>query len=95
MEHLRILAASAALGEFTVPKLAAYSGANEHTVRSVLQRKVKLFEEIRDAGASPEGWAPIKALPSEGYRCHPRSSTRIEWAVATPPPYRRSGADVG
>jgi DNA-binding CsgD family transcriptional regulator len=38
-ERLSILAAAAALGEFTASELAAYSGANPSTVRQVLQRE--------------------------------------------------------
>jgi DNA-binding CsgD family transcriptional regulator len=46
-ERLNILAAAAALGEFTAPELAAYTGANPSTVRQVLQREQdrrKLFQ---------------------------------------------------
>jgi predicted NBD/HSP70 family sugar kinase len=46
MERLRILAACAALKVFTVPELVVYSGANENTVRSVLQREAGLFERL-------------------------------------------------
>lgn len=46
MERIRILAAAAALSEFTVAELCAYSGANEHTVRSVLSRDAELIEPL-------------------------------------------------
>src|SRR4051794_17496413 len=46
MEQLRILASAAALREFQIPQLAAYSGANERTVRSVVRRLPDLFKEI-------------------------------------------------
>jgi len=39
MERLRIIATAAALGEFTVPELAAFSGGNPNTIRSVLRRE--------------------------------------------------------
>jgi hypothetical protein len=45
--RLMILAAAAALREFTVPELAAYTGANANTVRQVLHREADrrgLFE---------------------------------------------------
>jgi hypothetical protein len=45
VERLRILTAAAALGEFTVGQLAAYSGINENTVRSVLRRDADFFCE--------------------------------------------------
>ena len=38
-ERLSILAAAAALGEFTAPELVAYTGANPNTVRQVLRRE--------------------------------------------------------
>lgn len=44
MERLRILAAAAALREFTVGELCAFAGANADTVRSVLRRDAELFE---------------------------------------------------
>jgi len=43
MERLRILAAAAALRSFTASKLAAFAGANENTVRSVLRRDREFF----------------------------------------------------
>ena len=46
-ERLSILAAAVALGEFTAPQLAAYTGANPNTVRQVLRREQEsrgLFE---------------------------------------------------
>jgi hypothetical protein len=49
-ERLRILGAAAALGEFTVPRLAAFSGANENTIRSVLLRDRNLFEVVAGVG---------------------------------------------
>jgi hypothetical protein len=42
-ERLSILAAAAALGEFTVPELAAYSGAKPATVDQVLRRAENRF----------------------------------------------------
>jgi hypothetical protein len=44
MERLRILAAAAALHEFTVGELSAFAGANADTIRSVLRRDAELFE---------------------------------------------------
>lgn len=44
MERLRILGAAAALREFTVAELSAFSGANAETVRSVLRRDAELLE---------------------------------------------------
>jgi hypothetical protein len=50
-ERLGILAAAAALREFTVPELIAYSGANANTVRKVLSRAEEsgvLFEKVEN-----------------------------------------------
>jgi hypothetical protein len=52
--RLNILAAAAALGEFTAPELTAYTGANPSTVRQVLNREQagrNLFERSRDGRA--------------------------------------------
>jgi acyl-CoA synthetase (AMP-forming)/AMP-acid ligase II len=64
--RLRILAAALALGEFTAPELAAYAGANVHTVRSQLRRDADLFEQVpydeaprrpgRITGRPPNRW---------------------------------------
>ena len=53
MERLRILAAAVALGEFTAGQLAAYSGASENTVRSVLRREARLFRATDSPADSP------------------------------------------
>lgn len=63
MERLRILAAAAALKEFTALELVAFSGANENTVRSVLHREKELFEPV-EGEARREG----KGRPANLYR---------------------------
>src|SRR5438105_914093 len=61
LERLRILAAAAALGTFTVAELVAYSGANENTVRSVLERDAALFSaEASPAQAVGPGRPPAR-----------------------------------
>jgi hypothetical protein len=59
-ERLIVLAGAAALGEFTAPELAAYTGANAGTVRQVLQREQKrhgFFERI-DPRTKPSNGRP-------------------------------------
>jgi hypothetical protein len=55
MERLRILAAAAAMPNFTIAELCAYAGANERTVRSVLRRDGVDLEEL------PNGREPSRA----------------------------------
>lgn len=48
-ERLTVLVGAAALGEFTAPELAAYTGVNPNTVRQVLQREQRrngYFERV-------------------------------------------------
>lgn len=59
-ERLRVLAAAVALGEFTYEELRAFTGANPHTVRSVLQREDVLEVvgvERGGRGRPPKRWA--------------------------------------
>jgi hypothetical protein len=59
-ERLIVLVGAAALGEFTAPELAAYTGANSNTVRQVLQREQKrhgFFERV-DAASKPSSGRP-------------------------------------
>jgi hypothetical protein len=58
MERLRILAAAAALNEFTVSELVAYSGANENTVRNVLHRDRGSFGVVPKKPTSGTGRPP-------------------------------------
>jgi carbon-monoxide dehydrogenase small subunit len=60
----RILAAAAALREFEVAELAAYSGANDNTVRSVLHRMRTWFQEVD----TPAESRPAKGRPRKRYR---------------------------
>ena len=56
-ERLTVLAGAAALGEFTAPELASYTGANANTVRQVLLREQKrhgFFERV-DTASKPSG----------------------------------------
>jgi hypothetical protein len=73
MERLRILAAAAALGEFTVEELVAFSGANENTVRAVLRRERELFEAT---GAEPSGGQGGR--PANRYRLIDEERVRAE-----------------
>ena len=59
-KRLHILAAAAALPEFTVEELVGYSGANENTVRSVVRRGLKrqLFEAIPATGSAQRTGRP-------------------------------------
>lgn len=53
-ERLTVLGGAAALGEFTAPELAAYTGVNPNTVRQVLQREQRrngYFERVDTAQA--------------------------------------------
>ena len=63
MERLRILAAAAALREFTVAELVAF-GANDNTVRSVLRREGELFEAVAKGGSRRAG----KGRPAAVFR---------------------------
>jgi hypothetical protein len=57
-ERLSILAAAAALREFTGPELAAYTGANPNTVRQVLHRERDsrgIFEQVGRSRRSGRG----------------------------------------
>lgn len=54
-ERLSVLVGAAALGEFTAPELAAYTGVNPNTVRQVLQREQRrngYFERVDNTGRS-------------------------------------------
>ena len=73
MERLRILAAASALGEFTAAQLAAYSGANENTVRSTLRREPRLFEVVPGETA-----ANVAGRPPKRYRVVDVESIRAE-----------------
>jgi hypothetical protein len=69
-ERLNILAAAAALREFTASELAAYTGANPSTVRQVLQREQqrrKLFLHADTPRRSRSGGRPavLWRLPPE------------------------------
>src|SRR5579862_2413976 len=72
MERLRILTAAVALSEFTVAELCAYSGANESTVRSVLQRDSELLERLDSLEQSGAG------RPRGRYRVRDTASIRHE-----------------
>jgi hypothetical protein len=55
-ERLTVLVGAAALGEFTAPELAAYTGVNPNTVRQVLQREQRrngYFERVDSSRKSP------------------------------------------
>lgn len=61
-ERLNILAAALALGEFTTPELAAFTGANPNTVRGVLYREQAergLFERRTPSGEGTGGRQPV------------------------------------
>jgi hypothetical protein len=64
-ERLNVLAGAAALGEFTAPELAAYTGANPNTVRQVLQREQRhgfFRRQSTKAGSSKKGRAIVWRL---------------------------------
>jgi hypothetical protein len=57
-ERLTVLVGAAALGEFTAPELAAYTGVNPNTVRQVLQREQRrngYFERVDTGHRSSTG----------------------------------------
>jgi hypothetical protein len=61
-ERLTILAAAAALQQFTAPELTAYTGANPNTVRQVLHReqdKRGLFERVSTSGRDGQAQRPV------------------------------------
>lgn len=95
MERVKILAASVALGEFTIPELVAYSGAKERTVQSVLLRESGLFERLSDAGEELDaGQSAAGASPTggRGLRGPGRPATR--WRVIDPQRIRRLVEDL-
>lgn len=77
--RLRTLAAAAALGEFDVPELAAYSGAHHDAVEAVLRGHAGFFERTGDDG---DTW--IVADPS-GLITHVRT---VEATLGVPPRVR-------
>jgi hypothetical protein len=70
-ERLIVLAGAAALGEFTAPELAAYTGANASTVRQVLQREQKrhgFFERVDPQTKPANGRPAVLWRLSEEFR---------------------------
>jgi hypothetical protein len=79
MERLRILASAAALGDFTVDELVAYSGANENTVRAVLRRDSEVFDASRDEATAGTGGRPphrYRVVDSDRIRAEVRELER-------------------
>lgn len=90
MERVKILAASVALREFTIPELVAYSGAKERTVQSVLLRETGLFERLSDAGEEIDaGQSAIGASPTGGRGSRGPGRPATRWRVVDPQRIRR------
>jgi hypothetical protein len=63
LERLKVLSGALRLKEFSVRDLARYSEVNEHTVRTVLDRRNDLFEELRrDKTGRPGGSLIVYSL---------------------------------
>lgn len=85
MERVRILAASVALREFTIPELVAYSGSKERTVRSVLLREKELFERLSDAGEELDaGQLATGTSPTGGRGSRGPGRPATRWRVVDP-----------
>ena len=72
MKRIRILAAAAALREFTIAELSAYSGANVNTVRSIVNREKERFEEVGEREDQAMG------RPAKRYRVRNVEDIRTE-----------------
>lgn len=70
-ERLTVLAGAVALGEFTTPELAAYTGVNTNTIRQVLQRELKrhgFFERVKSRSKPSNGRPAILWRLGDEYR---------------------------
>jgi hypothetical protein len=79
-ERLKILGAAAALREFTVTRLASYSGAKQDTVRSVLRRDSQLFERVPNATAAERSGVGAAGRPPGLYRVRDPKQIQAEMA---------------
>jgi predicted NBD/HSP70 family sugar kinase len=83
--QLKILAASVALGEFTIPELAAYSGSNPNTVSSLVRRRRAFFEQTSDGPDRADAERAVTALgPAEASRNRRRGRPAGRWRVTDP-----------
>jgi predicted NBD/HSP70 family sugar kinase len=93
--RLKILAASVALREFTIPELVAYSGANENTVRSVVHRDSKLFEPAPGkVGEAASRWSGDETSLVNQLRSRARGRPATRWRVVDPEQIRQLVADL-
>ena len=92
MERMKVLSAALALGEFTVEQVAALSGVNSKTVRSVLDRNPDVVQRVGSTSLGRRG-RPLTRWATTGSDATRQILDELEALPSAPTPASTLSAD--